>query len=164
MLSLYPSRDRPRVRGHPRRRRVRVGDLLISDGSVAAREPATGADDSGGGGVGVGSPRAESPTAADGKGRRRYVSSRNKLSVSPIRFLPQMHSVFSHVPDPVGPPSKGGVVILGCVRRDSAETDTETDRGTERGRERAIYGLGHLGIGLVASFPTLYRRLSIVIN
>ena len=156
MLSLCPSCARPRVRGHPRRRRMRDGDLLISDGSVAAREPATAADDSGG--VGVGSPRAESPTAADGKGRRWYVS-RNKLSVSSIRFLPQMHSVFSHVPDPVGPPSKGGVVILGCVRRDSAETDTETDRGTERGRERAIYGLGHLGIGLVASSPTLYRRL-----
>ena len=126
---------------------MRVDDLLISDGSVAAREPATAADDSGGGGVG--SPRAESPTAADGEGRRWYVSSRNKLSVSPMRFLPQMNPVLLHGPDPVVPPSKGGIVILACVRRDSAETDTETDRGTKRGSRRymasAIWGLDWIG-------------------
>ena len=160
MLSLCPSRTRPRVRGHPRRRRMRVDDLLISDGSVAAREPATAADDSGGGGVG--SPRAESPTAADGEGRRWYVSSRNKLSVSPMRFLPQMNPVLLHVADPescgtVEPPSKGGIVILACVEIQL--------RQTRRPIEGQSAGAGDIWprpsgdwIGLVASFPT-YRRL-----
>ena len=71
-----------------------------------------------------------------------------------MRFLPQMNPVLLHDADPescgtVEPPSKGGIVILACVRRDSAETDTETDRGTKRGSGRymasAIWGLDWIG-------------------
>ena len=128
---------------------MRVDDLLISDGSVAAREPATAADDSGGGGVG--SPRAESPTAADGEGRRWYVSSRNKLSVSPMRFLPQMNPVLLQIPAPVEPPSKGGIVILACVEiqlrqtRRPIEGQSVWEGAGGRYMASAIWGLDWIG-------------------